>query len=244
ENLFLAKEHIDRKEKELQALDRISHLIRSSIVLDDLLEIIKDQVLNLIDADNFYVALLDVDREELWYPIAVRDGKVKKWPRRHMMSRRLTDRVIQSGEALLFSFGNHDQVNPSELPPSIALTKAWLGVPLITSKGTIGCIAVFSEDENQNFYEEDLNLLTILSAQVSTAIENALLYGQVSKRVKQFETLSELTRSLSTSLQIEEVLDEVCISVIKSGNANQSVIYLLDERKKTFRLAKEIGLPE
>ncbi|MFC1996674.1 GAF domain-containing protein [Chloroflexota bacterium] len=233
----------ERRVEELSTLNHISGTIRSTLELDQLLPVIQEQVMQLLAVNNFYVAIYDFESKELWYPIAIKYGQKQNWPRR-AMSDRLTDRVIQDGQSILLTPQTISILDPVGLPPSEETPISWLGVPLISSERTIGCLAVFTLKPGTFFTSADVDILTILSGQVSVAIENTLLYEQLQQRAKQLETLNQLTASITSSLNLPEVLTQVCNSVAQVGGSQQSAIFLLEQGDDSVTLAHTRGLDE
>jgi len=238
-----ARADLQKRVRELSTLSNVGQALRSSLDLDDLLPIIQEQVMQVLEVDNFYVALVDFHTDELWYPLAVQFGKRTPWPRRPMADR-LTDRVIREGEAIILTPQIQSGPDPIGLPPSEATPRSWLGVPLVTPERVIGCLAVFDVLSGVEFSQYDLDLLTTLSAQVSIAIDNALLYDQVQERAAQLETLNQLTGQITASLDLEEVLSQVCQAVAQVGGSQRSAIYLYDPGEDMVHLASHRGLSE
>jgi PAS domain S-box-containing protein len=171
--LSAPRKNLERRLQELSALEEISRILSSDIDLEKLLNSIHIQVTNLLNVDNFYVALLDPIDQQIWYPLAVKHGLRQTWQRRPL-TERLTDRVILEGKPILIPSEARQQLSKIGLPVGEDAPYAWIGVPLITSERTIGCLALFSMSPETEFSQEDLNLLSILSGQTSVAIEIAL----------------------------------------------------------------------
>jgi K+-sensing histidine kinase KdpD len=233
----------DRRTRELSTLEHISHTLRTNLDLDELLPVIQQQVMKLLEVNNFYIALYEPEPEELWYPFAVKFGKQQNWQRRRV-SNRLTERVIQEEKPILLNPETRPILAPVGLPPSEESPTSWLGVPLISSERTIGCLAVFTLDPDTYFTAADVEVLTILSGQVSVAIENALLYQQVQQRAQQLETLNQLTTAITASLDLQEVLKQVCNAVALVIGGQRSAVFLLDPSKDNVFLAHTHGLDE
>ena len=167
------RKDLERRVLELSALDEISKALSLDIDLEKLLSAIQIQLTNLLNVNNFYVALLDPVDQQIWYPLAVKNGLRQNWPRRQLTDR-LTDRVILESKSILLPHHGEQQLAHIGLPSSEDAPYAWIGVPLITSRETIGCLALFSLTPDVEFTQDDLNLLSILSGQTSVAIEIAL----------------------------------------------------------------------
>jgi PAS domain S-box-containing protein len=176
------RKQLERRFQELSALEEISKVLSADIELEKLLTSIQVQVTDLLNVDNFYVALLDPVDQQIWYPLAVKHGTRQNWQRRPLTDR-LTDRVILESEPILLPHNGRQQLTKIGLPAGEDAPYAWIGVPLITSEHTIGCLALFSMTPEAEFSQDDLNLLSILSGQTSVAIEialhNALLSSDV-----------------------------------------------------------------
>jgi PAS domain S-box-containing protein len=237
----IAREAQDRRVQELSILDRVSQTLRSTLELNELLPVIQEQVTQILGLDNFYVALYDRTTEEIWYPLAVKHGRRQHWDRRPITNR-LTDRVIRESRPISLTPQSQAGPNPVGLPPSEDTPASWLGVPLIVSDRSIGCLAVSELTTGVEFTSADIDLLTILSGQVSVAIDNALLYEQSQRRATQLETLNQLTGTITASLNPQEVLAHVCGSVSLVGGGHRNAIFLLDPGEDQVTLAYKHGL--
>lgn len=167
------RRNLERRLKELSALEQISKALSDNIDLEKLLSAIQIQVTNLLNVDNFYVALLDPVDQQLWYPLAVKNGQRQNWPRRPLANR-LTDRVILESQSIILPHHAAQELSKIGLPSGEDAPEAWIGVPLVASEQSIGCLALFSMSPETEFTQDDLNLLSILSGQTSVAIEIAL----------------------------------------------------------------------
>ena len=231
-----ARADMQKRVRELSTLSQVSETMRSSLNLVDLLATIQEQVMQALGVNNFFVALVDSPNEQLWYPLAVKLGERVSWPRRPLMDR-LTDRVIREERAILLTPQTQSGPDPIGLPPSEATPQSWLGVPLVTPESVIGCLAVFEILEGVEFSHFDIDLLTTLSTPVSIAIQNALLYDQVQERAAQLETIYQLTGQITASLEVNQVMDQVCQAVAQVGGSQRSAIYLYDPGEDKVQLA-------
>jgi PAS domain S-box-containing protein len=235
---------LERRLQDLSTLNQVSQVIQSTLTLDSLLSVIQRQVTQILGVDCFYVALYDAQQDHIWYPLAVKFGQRQHWLPRGLMPERLTDRVIRGGKPIVNNPKDRDDLSKTDLPTSTELPEAWMGVPLITSDRATGCLAVFSLSPDIQFSNADLNLLSILSGQVSVAIDNALLYDQAHRRAGQLETLNHIMGLITASLDTQEVLSQVCRSVAQVGSGQYSAIFLLEQDKNRVTLAHASGLSD
>jgi PAS domain S-box-containing protein len=237
------RQELERRLQELSMLNNISRALRSTLNLESLLAVIHQQVTQLLGVDSFYVALYDTARGRIWYPLAVKYGQRQDWPPRALMPDRLTDRVIQQGKPICVTPHNRDELALAGVPTMDDLM-AWVGVPLITSEQTIGCLAAFGFIPDKEFTPADINLLTTLSGQASVAIQNALLFDQLHHRAAQLENLNHIMALVTASLDTQQVLAQVCRSAAELAGGQRSAIYLLEQDKERAWLAYAHGFSE
>src|SRR5512139_2535722 len=118
--------NLERRLKERSALDQLSKTLVSNFDLEQLLDSIHNQLTQLLQVENFYVALFEPLRQEIWYPLAVKNGQRQTWPRRPLADR-LTDRVILDGQPILVPHHARDHLNQIGLPPPADDLNAWIG---------------------------------------------------------------------------------------------------------------------
>jgi NtrC-family two-component system sensor histidine kinase KinB len=219
---------LERRLQELSTLNSISRALSSTIHLDDLLAIMQEQVTRLLEVDNFYVALHDLEAHELWYPIAVKNGERCSWPRRSETDR-LTDRVILRNTPILIPHHAQKELARIGLPAGKDPMYAWVGVPLVSGEHATGCLAVFSSSPRVGFSQDDLDLMETIAGQVSVAIDNSLLYEQTQRRSIQLETLNQLSNVLTASLNLPEVLTQICSAVAQVTESRRTAIFLTEQ---------------
>lgn len=232
---------LERRVQDLSTINQISQTLRSTLELEPVLETIHVQVTQLLGVESFYVAMYDAEERRIWYPISVKNNERQLW-RPRPIANRLTDRVILESRPILLPRQARESLPGIGLSSGEEALNSWLGVPLITSQRTIGCLAVLSASPESEFTNEDQDLLTILSGQISVAIENALLFEQAQSRAAQLGNLNQLATLITANLNLKEVLAKVCKSVTQVGGGQQSAIYLLSPDSGEITLAYSQGL--
>lgn len=236
-----ARSSLERRVQDLSTINHISQTLRSTLELEPVLETIHVQVTQLLGVESFYVAMYDADARQIWYPISVKNNERQLW-RPRPVANRLTDRVILESRPIILPRQARESLPGIGLSSGEEALNSWLGVPLITPQRTIGCLAVLSASPDSEFTHEDQDLLTILSGQVSIAIENALLFEQAQSRAIQLGNLNQLTTLITANLNLKEVLAKVCKSVTQVGGGQQSAIYLLSPDSGEITLAHSQSL--
>ncbi|OLB12251.1 MAG: hypothetical protein AUH07_08265 [Gemmatimonadetes bacterium 13_2_20CM_70_9] len=159
-----------RAERIQQATYRISQAALTAADLQALLRALHEIVNELMPAQNFYVALVDPERNWLTFPYFV-DQYDREAPERPL-GRGLTEYVMRTGRPLLATPDVYeDLVRRGEAELIGAPSLDWVGVPLQIRDRTIGVVAVQTYSEGIRYGEEEKDILTFVSTQVAMAIE-------------------------------------------------------------------------
>ena len=91
----------------------------------------------------------------------------------------LCDEVLRSGRTLLLQTGQLAGLPMALQQAARALSSYWLAVPLHSSRGSIGVLAMQSDQDGAACTEQDQDLLQFVAKQLSTAIERKQLHTQM-----------------------------------------------------------------
>ncbi len=136
--------------------------------LYEILKIVQKQLGKLLDTTNFYVGLLNKEKNTIELPfMADEKDSFKEIP----ATNSLTSYVLKTKKSLL--------INKIELAKLIeegvikttgTLPEVWLGVPLEINQKLIGLLAVQNYTNSKAYSEEDKELLEFVSSQISHSI--------------------------------------------------------------------------
>ncbi len=122
----------------------------------------------------------------------------------------------------LAAHGRIHQIGDDRLPQSA------LFVPLLGTHGPIGVLSLQSY-EAEAYANSDLDLLTTLCAQASIALENASLYEYARQRLSFIESLREIDRAISGSLNLRLMLDSLLRETTTQLGVDAAAVLLLNE---------------
>lgn len=178
--LVSQKQHLEHEIVERKHIEKIQttllKILEATCVsgsLYEMLQIIHKKFGTLIDAANFYVALYDDQNDSYSFPYSVdeKDEDVDWSPMQ--MKKSLTDYVRRTGLPMLVDEEiNRKLIQKGKVDVVGTPSSIWLGAPLKTTRGIIGVVVVQSYSDSSLYNAKDLELLTLVSAQIATAIEN------------------------------------------------------------------------
>ncbi len=163
----------------------------------------------LINATNFYIALVDEDGGGLTFPYSVDDKEAGRPPR--PMGRGLSEYVIRSGKPLLADAATFERlVREREIEPRFGRGNAvsWLGVPLSAKGEVIGLVAVQSYHADVLYDAGDAELLTFVSTQIASSLQRRRAAETLRALNADLEARVEVrTRELSEQIAVREQVE-------------------------------------
>lgn len=115
-----------------------------------------------------------------------------------------------------------------------------LAVPLEVQGEVRGVINVDSERANA-FSDDDQKLLQELAIQAARVIHNTWLYEQLRLKVMLFESLSSVSRTINSTLNLDEALRAITKEACELMRARMCSLMLLDETREWLDLRASFG---
>ncbi len=228
ENARLHRETRQRVD-ELSTMGMISQAVTSTLNLESTLTIIANHAIRLLDAMAASVVLQDEAKSDLWFHTA--SGGVPDFVRgvRLAAGQGIVGWVIQNGEPALVPDVSNDVRFFEKIDRETGfITHSVICVPLQTETQTTGAIEVMNKQTGL-FTQEDLRLLNWLATPATIAIENARLFEAEHAARKQAEILREATNTLTSSLDLKQVLNSILVHLEHVVPCDNTFVLLQNE---------------
>ncbi len=220
-----------------QTLQQVGALHTTQSSLDALLESILDHLGKVVQYDSVSIQLLD-QRGKL--TLAAGRGFADLAKVRRIVEA-LSDNVIQvkwQKQDVLVIYDTYNDPN-WEVYPGTERIRSWIGAPLLVKGRFIGTLNV---DANRvgAFDASAGEMVMAFANQAAVAIENARLFEAAEKRAAELEALRQASLSLTSSLELVDVLDAILESVLSllPGMRNAHIfLYNQNQQQLTFGAA-------
>lgn len=159
--------------KTIEVLFRISQAVSGTRNLEELYRVIHRNLGDILNVDNFYIALHDREKDAITFPYHV-DEKDRNPEEIHNFSQRpsFTGMVIQKQKPMIFYQADIVRILEEMKQPVIGtISKVWMGAPLIIRNRVKGAIAMQSYTSSAAYTKKDLDLLNSVSQHIALAIE-------------------------------------------------------------------------
>ena len=219
---------LQRRLTQLETLRFIAQAASYSVEFDDLLELIHAQTSRVMDATNFYIALRAPETRTLRFAIYVENGERSypddEWPD----TEGLSGVIVQTGQPLVTT-DYLSECARRNIQPSGKPGKAWMGMPLISRDQVIGVMNVSSFDPEVTYSEEQVELFRAIADQAAGVLDKVRLYREMEERAHELETLNEVGSAISSTLELEAVLNLIVQKAVELIRAEGGSLFLLDE---------------
>ncbi|MBI1856060.1 MAG: GAF domain-containing protein [Chloroflexi bacterium] len=223
--------NLERRVQEMNALTRVSQGVNITVTFDDVLELIYAQTAQIIPTSHFHITLYNKDNDYYYYGFAVENND-RITVRENVPfppNTGLAPEIIRKGRPIQTQ--DHLRENQSRgLTPETEGIYAWMGVPLNAGAESIGALSVGSRDPAIAYTRGQLELLQAIANQTAGAIVKARLLQETQQRARQLSTLNDVTRRLTSTLELEPLLQNVLESAVGILNCEAGSLFLLDEQ--------------
>jgi K+-sensing histidine kinase KdpD len=216
--------------REMNVLTRISQGINITLDLDDILELIYAQTTQIISADDFQILIRD---EETGTPVRLfYIAKNERFPgmENHPIGEeQLLERTVISQRRALITENYQQECEERGISVPQNDIFAWIGVPLNSRDATIGVLSLAKRDASTFYTQAQLVLLQAIADQVAGAIEKAKLLGESQRRTAQLASLNEVSKQLASTLNIEDLLQNILSKAVMILDCEAGSLMLLDQ---------------
>jgi PAS domain S-box-containing protein len=147
----------------------------------------------------------------------------------------IAGRVVETGEPLLLNSLADDPRFHGASVHSVPDVSSSICMPMKNEDGAVqGVLCIRRRAAAPFFTEEDLRLFSIFATQARLAINNAQLYARLNHKLQELSTLAALTETITSTLDLDQVLNQVADNIVDVVHFDRCRIYLLDMETGRF----------
>lgn len=233
----------EKTERALTQTDALYRTTRSLIAfenLPELLQIVVDGLIETLSVTHAILITLDIEAKELTHYVTGGSGPGHPPPATF-------DEVWEGAVGQIIRRKNPilapKEVTFSDENATLQATRrklnagAMMATPLHYRNKILGAMVAFNPPEERDLTEQDLDLMVAIAGQTAVAIENVRLFEATKQHVADLEAIRQAGLSLTSSLELETVLEAILESANLLTNLQSARIYLYQNQKLIFGAA-------
>jgi len=242
--MLLTREQLQER---LLALHRASLELVKDVSLETLLERIAATACEQAEARYAALGVLDDDGKlKQFVSVGMTEKEIKKIPHPPLGLGLLGQLMSTDGPIRVPVIQDH----PSSVgfPAHHPHMTSFLGVPIRTGDKQLGQIYLTEKIGSTEFTADDEMIIQMLSTYAATAITNARLYEQMKRRALTLPRrnvdmglLNGIASALTSSLELDEILNKTLGLVMNYMKVEAGDIFLLEDDKTTLRMVLHRG---
>ena len=149
-----------------------------------------------------------------------------EWSSVHLFDDSPLHRRLSSGEAIFYGDFDWEQarsLSKSTAEDALAIEGLQYAIPCRSHGRVVGVVLLGRRWDQSALSSEDMDLLTMLSGQAATALENARLYRSLERKAAEFETLKEHSENTIESLEAGILVLDLDSKVVRFNRALETL---------------------
>lgn len=247
----LLEQRVEERTRELSTLVRASRNIASRIELGPLMSVLLNQLHSVIAYDGAAAVVIEDDEMVFLDSRGLGEREDQVIGLRMSAARwgMIWDRLIEGENVIV---GNVDGDTPeaqafvravgTRLKGQLGYVRSWMAIPMRSRDRIVGVLSV-SRNEADYFQEKDADLVSAFANFAAIAIDNARLFEEAQRRVRQNTALARIAHAGELGVSVQTMLERIAADTVDAIGYVGCSIIVGDERKPFFRTAGQSGLP-
>lgn len=236
------EEALQRQSQQLEALNHAVKVISSSLSPSDVINQILDVAVRMVEAQGASILLRAEDNpDELAFVATVGPQADTILGLRVPLGQGVAGWVAREATSQLVADTGKDSRFYRNIDASSGLTtQTLIAVPLIVSDRVIGVLEVINKQHGA-FNRLDVELLENIAGTAAVALENARLYDQTRRRLKDVGTLLDSSAAVSSTLDFGSVLELIARRLVDALEVERCLIAGWDRSSNGLGVLAEVA---
>ena len=230
----------EARNAELAAISSVQQGVSSRLDFQGVIDLVGDRLRQVFGTDTLEIKWFDERADLVHTMYAVERGQPLPQPPRRP--------APEGGYRTLLRTRQPWIVNTRQEMQATAVTPAGgdvacsgIAMPIVGTDRVLGTIEMYDFQREQAYGPDQVRLLGSVAATMGKALENALLFDEVQRRAKEAAALADVGRELSSSLDLQRVMDGIARHAKDLLRAASSAIFIPDADGQMHRAIVALG---
>ncbi|HVN36352.1 MAG TPA: GAF domain-containing protein, partial [Casimicrobiaceae bacterium] len=248
----------EQRNAELAIINAVQHALAGELSLQGVYDIVGERIREVFADSEVGIRIYDPESNVVHYPYAYYDGGRREIPSEplgdsgfgpHVIRTRRTLVINENFERARGEFGSY------LLTPGVPMAKSQAIVPLLVGDQARGLIQLSNLHREHAYADSDVRLLQTLAGSMSAALENARLFNETQRLLKETEqrsselaVINSIQQGMAAKLDFQAIVDLVGDKLRELFRTGDMSIRWRDEKDVVHQLyvyehGKRLSLP-
>lgn len=193
---------LEQRNTEAALIHSVQAGLSARLEMQAIYDLVGDSLRDTFDAQVVMISQYDPRTDKIFHHYAIEQGQhlnIPGW--RDIDSSR--KRIVETGRPYMINLQEILRVvteGSMSVIPGTQLPHTWLGVPMLVGDQVCGIVSLQNLDKENAFSRSDIALLSTLTSSMSQSLENARLFNETQRLLRQLETEMEIARHTQQSI--------------------------------------------
>ena len=213
----ILRQELLQRETELEIINSIQLGLASRLDVQSIYDLVGDKIRDIFNAQIVMISTYDKQNDSIEHRYAIEQGKRVYAPGKFPL-RGFRTQIVQTLQPVLVNTDvarKAARLGQPTLPGTIT-PKSWLGVPMMVGDQVTGILSLQNVDQENAFTDSDVRLLQTLAASMSVALEDARLFEETQRllketeqRAKELQVINSVQQGLAQRLDMSSIIELV-----------------------------------
>lgn len=228
---------IQQRANELEIINSVQQGLSSKLDVQSIYELVGEKVRGIFNTQGVVISYYEAETDSASFPYMYWMGQ-RVYPEKQPLSG-FSGYVIRNRE-VIFINENVDEMAVkygSTLLAGDSFPKAMIAVPILAGNQVLGSLSIQNFEREHTFNENDVRLLSTLSASMGIAIQNARLFDEsqnlleeTRQRAEELSLINSILTGMDTKMDIQSIYDKTGDKIREIFDAQTVVLAIYDKR--------------
>jgi len=254
--LFKETQHLlketEQRAQELAIINSVGETMSRQLDTQTITRTVGDRVTEIFKADATSILMLDRETDMILPAFEWDDGKYIENVEPFPLGTGLTSHVIQLRQPLVLGTSEEAAALGAYYPPEAVeanptVTQSYLGVPIIVGNNVIGVVSAHTYTKHA-YDQNSVRLLSTLANNMGVALENARLFDETNRLLKETEqrageltAISTVSQALVAETELDNMIQLIGRQMREIFDADIVYLALLDPQTNLIHFPYQVG---
>ena len=229
----------EQRAAELAIINSVQEALAAELSMQGIYDVVGDKVREIFHQADVGIRIYDAQSNLVHYPYTYENGQRITIPSSPLSGKGFTAHVLRTRETLVINENMAQQINAygSFVHPGTQMEKSAIYVPLVAGDQVRGLIDLLDMDREHAFGASDVRLLQTLASSMSVALENARLFDEAQRLLKETErrsaelaVINTIQQGMARELKFQAIVDLVGDKLRDVFSSDDISIHWVDKR--------------